>query len=122
MTVPGELLLLVEDHPLSRDALRALLEAAGYRVACVGNGWEALEYLGRSEPPALILLDLSMPVMSGWEFRQRQRQDPGLARIPVVLLSGEADLEETAASLGAAGHFQKPVELSELLETIRVLA
>ena len=78
-------------------------------------------YLRQTEPPFVILLDLTMPVMNGWQFRQEQQQDPVLALIPVVVLSGESDLPRVAARLGVAGHFPKPVEFTELLATIRVL-
>jgi CheY-like chemotaxis protein len=115
------LILVVEDDAAVRAAMAALLEGAGYRVACAANGRDALDYLRGARPPVLILLDLSMPVMDGWEFRRHQRHAPGLACIPVLLLSGESDLPEHAASLGAAGHFRKPVEFDRFLDTIRLL-
>jgi CheY-like chemotaxis protein len=115
-------ILVVEDDDRVRDALRALLMAAGYCVACAGNGREALDRLTQQERPFVILLDLGMPVMDGWHFRKELQRSPPLARIPVLLLSAEANLACEAASLGAAAWFPKPVELERLLETVRVLA
>ena len=114
-------ILIIEDNATTREALTTLLEGVGYGVTGAANGREALDYLRQAEPPCVILLDLSMPVMSGWQFRREQRHDPALAPIPVVVLSGESDLPRIAASLGVAGHFPKPVEFGELLQTIRVL-
>jgi CheY-like chemotaxis protein len=90
-------------------------------VACAANGREALDHLGGPDRPCLILLDLSMPVMDGWEFLARQRRSPLLAHIPVILVSAEGDLPRLATSLGVAGYFPKPVEAGGLLRAIRVL-
>jgi CheY-like chemotaxis protein len=114
-------ILVVEDNAAARDALAALLEAAGYPVACAADGREALDHLGGPDRPCLILLDLSMPVMDGWEFLARQRRSPSLAHVPVILVSAEGDLPRLAASLGVAGYFPKPVEADGLLRAIRVL-
>jgi CheY-like chemotaxis protein len=113
--------LIVEDNVVTREAMRALLEATGYGVACAANGQEALDYLRRAEPPDVILLDLTMPVMTGWQFRHEQQQDAGLALIPVVLVSAERDLPGIADSLQAASYFPKPVEPDGLLERVRSL-
>ncbi len=117
----AKLILVVEDDDGTRNALALLLEAAGFRVDRAANGREALDRLQGSEPPCLILLDLSMAVMDGWTFRSHQRQAPALVSIPVILLSSEDDLPQIAASLEAAGYFQKPVEFGLLLAAIRVL-
>ena len=114
-------ILVVEDNAAARGALAALLEAAGYPVACAANGREALDHLGGPDRPCLILLDLAMPVMDGWEFLARQRRSPLLAHIPVILVSAEGDLPRLATSLGVAGYFPKPVEADGLLRAIRVL-
>jgi CheY-like chemotaxis protein len=114
-------ILVVDDNDAVRQVLRAVLQAAGYRVACAANGRDALDYLRAAEPPFVILLDLAMPVMDGRQFRQHQQADPTLALIPVVVVSGEGDLPQIAASLGVAGHFSKPVEPAKLVEAIRVM-
>src|SRR5947209_2718037 len=99
---------VVEDDPATRDAWALCLEGRGYRVHTAGDGREALDHLRRHPPPDLILLDLWLPGMSGWEFRQRQRHDPALAPIPVVVLSAVADAAERADALGDVGYLQKP--------------
>src|SRR4051794_31231829 len=114
-------ILLVEDDAATREGLTIFLEGAGYGVAGAANGRQALDYLRQAEPPFLILLDLTMPVMNGWQFRQEQQQHPALALIPVVLVSGESDLPRIAVSLGVAGYVPKPVEFTELVATIGVL-
>lgn len=114
-----KLILVVEDSDAIRFSLTALLEAAGYDVIEAANGREALDYLERSGPPCLILLDLSMPVMDGWGFRERQRRDPALAAVPVLIQSAEPDLAATAAALDAAGHLCKPFTADALLQAVR---
>lgn len=112
--------LVVEDHQDTRENLSLLLEAKGYAVDTAQNGREALQKLRRGIPPCLMLLDLRMPVMSGWQLRKELLDDNALATVPVIILSGEDDLSETAAALKAAAHLKKPVELDalyRLLET-----
>jgi CheY-like chemotaxis protein len=111
-------ILVVEDRADTRDALRFLLQAEGYRVGVAADGREALSHLRNAEPPLVILLDLNMPAMDGWQFRQQQRLDPGLAAIPVILLSADDHLPQTAAALGAAGYFHKPIPFDTLLELL----
>ena len=79
-------ILIVDDDAGSRGVLSELLTKAGYTIACAENGRNALDYLSRSIP-SLIILDLMMPIMSGWEFRQRQRADRRLNSLPVVVTS-----------------------------------
>jgi CheY-like chemotaxis protein len=111
----GRSVLLVEDDPTLLGAMKMVLEWEGYEVACATNGQEALEMLRAGERPALILLDVMMPVLDGWQFREEQKRDPDLASIPVVVVSAV----EGAGALDAAGHVQKPFEVEELLETLR---
>jgi CheY-like chemotaxis protein len=107
-------ILVVDDDLDVRFAMAFLLQAEGYRVVTVANGWEALEYLKVGTRPDLILLDLAMPVMDGFRFRQLQRQDPNFARIPIIVISAAKEAE----SLGVA-FFQKPIPLEDLLGLIR---
>jgi anti-anti-sigma factor len=116
---PVRRILLVEDEATTREALKMVLEEEGYRVRCAGDGQEALEQLRHEDRPDLILLDLGLPVMTGSDFRRQQRQDPALAAIPVVVLSGRAIEAQQAAGLDAAGYIEKPVSMDALLETIR---
>jgi CheY-like chemotaxis protein len=91
----GQPILLVEDDADTRDSMRRLLELWGYRVLCAADGREALSLLS-GELPCLILMDLRMPDMDGWQFRQQLWQEPRLATIPVILISAEDDLHSTA--------------------------
>ena len=111
-------ILIVEDDLDIRDVLTQVLEFEGYQVSAVGNGREALDYLKNSPRPGLILLDLMMPVMDGWQFRAQQQQDPELNSIPVVILSADGNVYQKAATIRAAGYLKKPVELETLLETV----
>src|SRR5690349_20954940 len=111
-------ILIVEDeHPI-RDVITEILEDEGYQVAGATNGLEALTYLREHAHPRLILLDLGMPIMTGWEFREHQRRDPALAEIPVVVMSALPDLGQKAAALQAADCLNKPVNIDKLLGTI----
>jgi CheY-like chemotaxis protein len=96
-----------------------LLEACGFGVVAAADGRQALAYLASHPPPGLILLDISMPVMDGWEFRRRQRQDPDLAAIPTVVCSAHS-VEGEEALEGVARVYRKPVDPDELLETVRL--
>jgi len=111
--------LLVEDHVDLRETLTEALEIEGVAIKAVGNGQEALDYLQREPPPKLILLDLTMPVMDGFRFREEQQKEIKLKDIPVFVLSAETHLAEKARAMGVAGHMSKPVDLHKLLELIR---
>ncbi len=110
--------LIVDDDPAMREALCDTLELQGHRTAMVANGREALEHLGRSDPPCLILLDLMMPLMNGWEFREAQLKDPQIAAIPVVIISAHANLLKNAEALAVAGYLTKPLDPVLLLEAV----
>jgi CheY-like chemotaxis protein len=112
------LILVVEDDEGNREALRDLLSGEGYEVVTAEDGDEALEWLHISEPPDLILLDMMMPVMDGTEFRQRQREDPRLRDIPVVLMSAGSHLEDEACALGVAAVIAKPPDVDEMLRAV----
>jgi CheY-like chemotaxis protein len=107
-------ILIVEDEHDIRAVLTEILEDEGYAVASVPNGLAALVFL-QEHRPQLILLDLGMPVMTGWEFREQQRRDPALADIPVIVMSATPHLNQTAAALHAADCLDKPIELNALL-------
>ena len=114
-------ILLVEDDFDIRAMLALALEMEGFEVATAANGREALEELRAGRAPELILLDLMMPIMNGWEFRNAQRADPALAQIPIVILSGDGNVVEKTAALGAAAYIRKPLDLDELHATVRSL-
>ncbi len=109
-------LMVVDDDADIRDMLAEVLEAEGYRVICAADGEEALRVLRQGPPyPSLILLDLMMPGMDGWEFRALQAKDPALAGIPVIVLTADGK----PAPIDAAGHLTKPVPLQALLDTAK---
>jgi len=114
----GFTILIVEDDFDVREALAETLRDEGYNVDCAGDGEQALQYLRRGQRPGLILLDLTMPRMSGSEFRMVQKIDPKLNGVPVVLLSADGRMEEKAKVLEADGAIRKPIDLDELLSTI----
>jgi CheY-like chemotaxis protein len=117
--VAARRILVVEDDPDLREALGEILRDEGYTVVGAGHGEEALALLRREpSPPSLILLDLTMPVMNGWQFRAEQRRDPDLSKIPVVLLSAGERLSEQLQPLGIQDFVRKPIELGLLLRTI----
>jgi CheY-like chemotaxis protein len=110
--------LIVEDDLDIRDALSQILEEEGYSVDTAANGQEALDRLRSGPPPRIILLDLMMPVMNGWQFRAAQQQDPDLAGIPVVVISADNNVRDKAIAIGVQECFRKPIEIAGLLATI----
>ena len=112
----GRTLLVVDDDADHRTMLGALLSSQGFRVTACSNGQEALDWL-RTGRPELILLDLNMPVMDGWEFRVAQKRQPDLAAIPVIALS--ADPTAQAAAIDADAHLLKPTDPETLFNTIQ---
>ena len=112
-------ILLIEDDADLADALAEILTMEGYRVVYASDGMAALALLADSELPGLILLDLMMPKMSGWEFREAQLRDYRIARIPVVVLSATG---EPARPIDAMRILRKPVTLEALLATVKELA
>jgi CheY-like chemotaxis protein len=109
--------LIVDDETDIREAIAELLAEEGYDVEGARDGAEALTKARRCHP-SLVLLDLMMPGMNGWEFRAKQRGDPELAAIPVVVLSALGRVP----GVDAAGFLQKPFELDDLLTAVRVHA
>jgi CheY-like chemotaxis protein len=115
-------ILLVEDDPDIRAMIAQLLELEGYRVRVSANGVDGLQILRGlegEERPGLILLDLMMPVMNGWQFRAEQACDPALEEIPVVVMSGDGQVTEKGPPVRAASFLRKPVDLDVLLDTVR---
>ncbi|MGK3996517.1 response regulator [Sorangium sp. So ce1024] len=111
-------ILVVEDDLDIRSILSQLLMFEGYDVEEAADGAEALALLRRSKPPALILLDLMMPVMDGWQLRAELQRDPALASIPVVVVSADVRAEQEASRLRVAGLLKKPLQIEPLLELV----
>jgi CheY-like chemotaxis protein len=109
-------ILVVDDDPDIRDSLREVLEDEGYEVACVGNGQEALDHLKTATPrPCVILLDLMMPVMDGWQFRREQKLHAEIADIPLVVITATG---KRPVLIDAAELVMKPLDLTQLFAAI----
>lgn len=117
MTTKGRV-LIVEDDPESQEMTCEVLRLGGHECCGASDGKQALEYLRAHEPPALILLDLMLPELDGAQVLAEIRKDPRLSATPVVLMSGERDLEGKVAVLGAAGALHKPFGVEQLLSTV----
>jgi CheY-like chemotaxis protein len=110
--------LVVDDDYAVLDSMKDVLEDEGYEVLLAANGLEALKELRRGIRPCVILLDLMMPVMNGWEFRQEQLLDNSLAAIPTIIVTAHNKAEESAVELKAASCIRKPVQPGTLLAAI----
>jgi len=112
--------LVIEDDAMIRNSLLEVLEEHGYEPVGAVHGRDALAKLDAPAPlPNLILLDLMMPVMDGWTFRQAQLARPALAAIPVVVLSAYQARLAPDQEMEVAAFLQKPIHLRQLLEVIR---
>ena len=109
-------ILVVEDDGATRDLLRMSLELEGYTVSLASNGVEGWEYL-RASPPSLVLLAIMMPEMDGAELLALIRRDPGLARLPVIVISAFGAMASIATSL-AEEYIPKPFDLDALMAAI----
>lgn len=110
-----ERIMVIDDDDDLRETVSDLLAEAGYESIPMSGGSAALDYLmGPSAKPDVILLDLMMPEMDGWEFRRLQQQQPQLASIPVVVVSASRNLH----GISADAVLYKPVDLQTLLSTI----
>jgi CheY-like chemotaxis protein len=113
-TSPSPAVLVVEDDREQREALCAMLDLEGFEHAQAANGREALDYLDRSQAPCLVLLDLEMPVMNGWDFREKQLAVERLSRIPVVVVSA-TDPASGRRFPGASEFLWKPLKFEQVV-------
>lgn len=111
-------IMIVEDDAGIRDALVDTLEDEGYRVTAAANGVDAFRHLQHNPRPCLILLDLMMPVMTGWEFLARLRQQQDLASISIVILSAVAEFQRGRPSFTDLLMLPKPVSVDKLLAVV----
>lgn len=114
----GGPVLVVDDDPDLREALRLILEAYGLTARVASDPRQALTWLSEEALPAVVLLDMRMPGMSGEEFLRALRSDAARGRVPVVVLSGDATARASAEAAGADEFLAKPVEVQELLATL----
>jgi CheY-like chemotaxis protein len=115
MTTRCKNILIIEDDLAIREALRDVLEMEGYKIFSAANGKEGLEYLPKMTGPCLILLDLMMPVMNGWEVAAALRDDTILATIPVVVVTA---YPAKAKEVQARSIIRKPIDLEVLLNIV----
>jgi two-component system cell cycle response regulator DivK len=115
-------ILLVEDNDMNRDMLSRRLEKRGYEVVIAVDGQQGVA-LAQSEAPALIVMDMSLPVLDGWEATRQLKSAPATRAIPIIALTAHAMAgdRERAREAGADDFDTKPVELPRLLEKIEAL-
>ncbi|RMF05922.1 MAG: response regulator [Chloroflexi bacterium] len=114
-------ILLVDDQPDFLENMSLTLESAGYRTVTATDGFEALKAL-KTQPVSLILSDIGMPVMGGYQFYQRVRNNPQWAAIPFVFLTGYEFLSDNeigyGRALGVNGYLTKPIRATDLLDVV----
>jgi len=115
---PYPAILVAEDNPDSRDALRALLEAYGYRVVEAENGNEAIEK-ARATHPDLVLMDIMMPYKDGLEATRTLRSEEEFRNVPILALTAMAGSREMALAAGCDDYLQKPIDIPVLLQRIQ---
>jgi CheY-like chemotaxis protein len=109
-------ILVVEDNDDVREMMSITLQLEGHNVVTAANGRQALEVLHRGTDPCMILLDLMMPVMNGWQFQEEVAKDPKLRDIPVVIVSAAAG--ERGKQTSAAAFIPKPIDVDKLLDVV----
>jgi CheY-like chemotaxis protein len=107
---------IIEDDVDTRDMLSRFLELEGYKVEVAANGRQALERLSDGADACVIVLDLMMPIMDGWEFRRRQSEDARLKDIPTIVVSAAG--RDRLSKITANAYLSKPVDMDELLERV----
>jgi CheY-like chemotaxis protein len=115
---PSHRILLVDDDAHVRGVVASVLKMEGMDVTTAADGCEALHILRNEPPPCLILLDLNMAGMDGWEFRRRQLLWREMADIPVVVLSGHAQVKAVTRAMSARAVLAKPVAFHHLLRVV----
>lgn len=111
------LVLIVEDDEETLRMMRVLLISWGYDVACAQNGAVAIEQM-QHERPCLVLLDMHMPIMGGFEFRRQQLANPALAPVPVICLTGHYDPDQVTMQVGVPC-LRKPLHFPAIIEAVQ---
>lgn len=114
-----KIIMLIEDDSDIRNGIAAVLTLGGFRVMSAANGQDALAQLAKGPKPDLILLDISMPIKDGVQFRKEQEMDASLASIPVVIMTAHEYAESKRFEVGAKDVLKKPFEIDAMLEIIR---
>lgn len=115
-------ILLVEDNEMNRDMLSRRLQRKGYEVLIAVDGEQGIA-MARTERPELILMDMSLPILDGWEATRTLKADPALAHVPIIALTAHAMAgdQEKCIAAGCDDYDTKPVELTRLLGKIELL-
>jgi len=114
----AKVVVVVEDDPDIREVLQEMLDSGGHQVLTASNGRQALDVLDRVASPCLVLLDLMMPVMSGFAFLEELQKRPDKARVSVLLISANAQVEQAARGKGVVGFVRKPFDLDDVLALV----
>ena len=119
MTAPKRVILLVEDNEVNRDMLVRRLQRAGHQVATAADGETALTAM-REQQPAVVLMDMNLPVKDGWTACHEAQQDASIAEIPIIALTAHAMEEDKHRALeaGCSDYATKPVDFPDLLKKI----
>lgn len=113
--------LVVDDDEAIAEFVAVILAERGYQVRTACNGRQALDLL-RETPPQVLLLDLMLPLMDGWDLAQTMRESPTLKDVPVVVMSAHNDVPEEAQAVGAVAYLHKPFDLDELFSCVATYA
>jgi chemosensory pili system protein ChpA (sensor histidine kinase/response regulator) len=111
-------ILMVEDDPDLRQIQSEILQSEGYDVKAAGDGIEALEVMEEEGPPTLILLDLRMPRLNGWELAGRVRDEPTWRHVPMIVVAAHYRVAEEARALGARAWLHTPVTIDALIDLV----
>ena len=115
MSRPGPILVIDDDDAI-RSFAQIVLEDEGYEVQIAADGYQALKSVEK-RPPVLILLDMRMPRMNGWEFVAAYRQLPG-PHVPIIVMTAGRETELKAVNIGASDYIMKPYDLDQLLNLV----
>lgn len=113
--------LVVEDEAYLCELIGDVIESEGHKVRKASNGLEALERI-RERKPGLILLDLMMPIMDGWEFMEALRANPEWDGMPIVIITAIYDVKRTQEETGARAVITKPFDIDQITEIVRLYA
>ncbi len=120
--VRAKRILIIDDNLDLRLSLADLLVTEGYKVATAKNGLEGLSYLLHKQLPDLILLDLKMPVLDGYQFLEKQNLNPDFAKVPVIVISGEIDQSKILDLTNNAFCMEKPLDFLKFLDVVEQIS
>jgi CheY-like chemotaxis protein len=115
----GDYVLIVDDDDDIRETLELILASRGYRCMAARDGAEALAVMREHPLPAVVLLDIMMPGMNGRQFRAAQLEDPRLASVPLVVMTGDCRVDQGGGALGAFRSLKKPIDIGDLIAAVR---